>query len=112
MVDYADANPPYGTPWSSAGLPRRRKKLRPVEKPVRTHEHGQKRRAARRMRDVDVAARPPHEIARAAAPLGVFQKTFEHKGLFERGVLVQRHDGAGRHLEQDGGAPLVVAIED
>jgi hypothetical protein len=63
------------------------------------------RRAMGSVCDVDVAARPPHEVTRATAALGVFQRSFQHEGLFQRRVLVQRHDRAGRHLEQDGRAP-------
>ena len=70
-----------------------------------------KRTGSIRIRGTEAINLPPHKIARATAPLGVFQKTFEHKSLFERGVLVQRHDGARRHFEQDGGASLVVGIE-
>jgi len=64
------------------------------------------------MRDMDVAARSPHEVTRSTAAFRVFQRSFEHEGLFERGVLVQWHDRAGRHLEQDGRAPFVVLVQD
>jgi hypothetical protein len=50
------------------GIPRR-KKLRPVEKPVRPIEDRNEGRSVRRMRDMDVAARPPHEVACTAAPI-------------------------------------------
>ena len=46
----------------------RSEKLRAIEKPVRAIEHGEERRAVGRMRDMDVAARPPHEVTRASAP--------------------------------------------
>ena len=48
-----------------------RKKLRAVEKPIRPVEDRQERRAVGRVGDVDVAARPPHEIAGTAFALGV-----------------------------------------
>ena len=47
---------------------------------------------------MDVAARPPHEVTRATAALRIFQRSFKHEGLFERRVLVQRHDRAGRAI--------------
>src|SRR5947209_19646242 len=87
-------------------------KFRSIEKAVRAIEHGDERRAVGSMRDMDVAARSPHEVARATAPFRVFQRSFEHEGLFERRVLVQRHDRAGRHPEQDGRAPFVVLVQD
>jgi hypothetical protein len=37
---------------------------------------------------MDVAARSPHEVTRANAAFRVVQRSFEHEGLFERGVLV------------------------
>src|SRR5205085_95768 len=83
----------------SAALPaifNRSEKFRSVEKAVRAIEHRDERRAVGSMRDMDVAARSPHEVARATAPFSVFQRSFEHEGLFERRVLVQRHDRAGR----------------
>src|ERR1700730_3464457 len=54
-------------------------KLRPVEKPVRPFEHRDERRAVGRMRDMDVAARSPHEVTRAATAFRVLQRSFEHK---------------------------------
>src|SRR5580693_756460 len=65
-------------------------KLRPVEKAVRAVEYREKHRALGRMGDVDVAARPPHEVAGTAHPFGVFQRSLQHVGLFQRRVLVQR----------------------
>jgi hypothetical protein len=47
-----------------------------------------------------VSGRPPHELAGAAHALMIFQRAFEHIGLLQRGVLVQRHDGARIELEQ------------
>src|SRR6266849_7957116 len=83
-----------------------------VEKAVRTVEYGDERRSIGSMRDMDVAARSPHEVTRSTAAFRVFQRSFEHEGLFECGVLVQWHDRAGRHLEQDGRAPFVVLVQD
>src|ERR1044072_2168028 len=76
-------------------------KLRSIEKAVRAVEYGEEHRTVRSMRDMDIAARPPHEVTRTTAALRIFQRTFEHEGLLERRVLMQRHDRAGRHLEQD-----------
>jgi hypothetical protein len=49
------------------------------------------RRSVGRMRNMDVAARSPHEVTRANAALRIFQRSFKHEGLFERRVLVQWH---------------------
>ena len=87
-------------------------KLRTIEKAVRTVEYGDEHRSVGSMRDMDVAARSPHEVTRSNAALRIFQRSFEHEGLFERRVLVQWHDRAGRHLEQDGRASLVVFVQD
>ena len=59
-------------------------KFRSIEKAVRAIEHGKEHRAVGSARDMDVAARPPDEVTRATAPFGVFQRSFEHEGLFER----------------------------
>ena len=61
---------------------------------------------------MDVATRPPHEVTGSSAAFRIFQRSFEHESLFERRVLVQRHDCAGRHLEQDGRASFVVLVQD
>src|SRR5216683_4974629 len=63
-------------------------KFRSIEKAVRTVEYGDENGSVRSMRDMDVAARPPHEVTCCNAALGVFQRSFEHEGLFERRVLV------------------------
>jgi hypothetical protein len=88
------------------------KKLRSIEKTVRTVEYRDERRSVGSMRDMDVAARSPHEVTCANAAFRIFQRSFEHEGLFERGVLVQWHDRAGRHPEQDGRASFVVLVQD
>jgi hypothetical protein len=41
----------------------------------------------------------------------ILERALEHVGLFERGVLVQRHDGARLELEQGGGDAAGVGIE-
>jgi hypothetical protein len=41
-------------------------KLRTIEKAVRAVEYGDERRSVGTMRDMDVAARPPHEITRSS----------------------------------------------
>src|SRR6202171_6807284 len=89
-----------------------REKFGPIEKAVRAIEYGDERRSVGSMRDMDVAARSPHEVTRSTTAFRVFQRSFEHEGLFECGVLVQWHDRAGRHLEQDGRAPFVVLVQD
>jgi hypothetical protein len=38
------------------------------------------------MRDMDVAARSPHEVTRANAAFRVFQRSFEHEGLCSSAV--------------------------
>src|SRR5580704_18100010 len=88
------------------------KKLRAVEKAVRTVEYGEEHRSVGRMRDMDVAARSPHEVTRANAAFRIFQRSLQHEGLFECGVLVQWHDRARRHPEQDGRASFVVLVQD
>jgi hypothetical protein len=86
-------------------------KIRTIEKAVRTVEYGdERRRSVGSMRDTDVAARPLHEVTRSNAPFRIFQRSFEHEGLFERHVLVQWCSRAGRHLEQDGRASLAVFV--
>src|ERR1700687_2418583 len=89
-----------------------REKFSPIEKAVRAVEYGDERRSIGSMRDMDVAARSPHEVTRSTTAFRVFQRSFEHEGLFERCVLVQWHDRAGRHLEQYGRAPFVVLVQD
>ncbi len=41
----------------------------------------------------------------------IFERAFDHVGLLQRGVLVQRHHGAGLELEQRGGDAVAVGIE-
>src|SRR5258708_9483860 len=101
-------NPSYELPAFFRGS----EKFGSIEKAVRTVEYRDERRAVGSMRDMDVAAGSPYEVTRSTAPLRVFQRPFEHESLFECGVLVQWHDRAGRHLEQDGRAPFVVLVQD
>src|ERR1043165_109165 len=58
-----------------------------------------------------VAPRPPAELARPADAFVILERALEHIGLLQRGVLVQRHNGAGRELEQRRGDAAVVRIE-
>jgi hypothetical protein len=58
-----------------------------------------------------IAGRPPDELARAAYALVILDRAFEHIGLLQRGVLVQRHDRSGREPEQRRGDAAVVGIE-
>src|ERR1700733_5647905 len=82
-----------------------------VEEPVRLVENRQENGSIGRVGDMDVSARPPNKVPGGDFTLIVLQRTFQHEGLLEIGMLVQRHDGAGRHLEQDRGSPGVVLIE-
>ena len=82
-----------------------------VGEAVGLQEEAEDDRAVRRHRLVLVAGRPPDELAGAAFALVVLERALDDIGLFERGVLVQRHDGAGRELEQRGRDAVVVGVE-
>src|SRR5262245_57120047 len=67
-----------------------------IGKAVRLEEEPKDHRAVRRYRLVLISARPPAELAGPAHALVVLKRALEHVGLLQRGVLVQRNDGAGR----------------
>src|SRR5262249_24545176 len=85
--------------------------LRAVGKAVGLEEEAENDGTVGRHRLVLVARWPPDELARSADALVVFERALEHECLLERGVLVQRHDGAGIELEQRRGDAAVVGIE-
>src|SRR5579859_7238834 len=70
---------------------------------VRLEEEAEQNCAVRRHRLVPIAGRPPDELARSAFAFVILERAFDHVGLLQCGVLVQRHDGAGRELEQCDG---------
>ena len=45
---------------------------------------------------VPIAGRPPDKLTRSAYALVILGRALEHISLFQRGVLVQQHDGAGQ----------------
>src|SRR5262245_42039339 len=87
-------------------------KLFPIGEAVGFQEEAEHDGAVGRHRLVLVAGRAPYELARSAHALVVLERALEHVGLLQRGVLVQRHDGAGREAEQRRGDAAVVGIQD
>src|SRR5262245_30565753 len=88
---------------TSLGPVRRPLLLRPVlgEEPLAAgkavwlEEEAEDDGAVGRHRLVPVAGGPPDELTRSAHALVILERALEHERLLERGVLVQRHDGAG-----------------
>src|SRR5580704_9668132 len=82
-----------------------------IGKTIRLEEEAEQHGAVGRHRLVLIAGRPPDELARPAFAFVIFERALDHVGLLQRSVLVQRHDGAGRELEQRGGDAVAVGIE-
>ena len=55
-----------------------------------------------------IASRSPDELTRFALSLVILERAFDDISLLERGVLVQRHDGARIELEQGSSDAAVV----
>src|SRR5690242_6378888 len=72
-----------------------REELLPVGKSVGLEEEAEQHGAVRRDGFVLVAGWPPDDLARSGDALVVLERAFEHVGLLERGMLVQRHDRTG-----------------
>jgi hypothetical protein len=65
----------------------------------------------RRVRDVDVAAGAPNEVSRRHLAFVIGQRSLKHEGLFQVGVLVERHHGARSHPEKDRRTALIVLVQ-
>src|SRR6266852_5548312 len=94
-----------GWRWRRRARTERSVPRRLVEKDVGPQEHREDERALRRMRDMPVAARPPHIIAGARLALVVDDAAFEHVGLLDLDMLVQRQVGPGLPAEECGKQP-------
>ena len=92
-------------------LPFLGEELLAVRKPVRLEEEAEDQRTLGGHGLVLVAGWAPAELAGAAHTLVVLERAFQHIGLLQRGVLVERHDGARRQLEQRGGSAVIVGIK-
>jgi hypothetical protein len=77
-----------------------REELLAIRKAVGLEEEADDNGAVGRHRLVLVAGRPPDKLTRSAYALVIFDRALEHISLFQRGVLVQRHDRARGQLEQ------------
>ena len=89
-------------------LSRRGEESFAVGETVWLEKKAEQQSAVRRDCFVLIAGGPPDELARTAFALVVLKRALDHIGLFQRGVLMQRHDGAGIELEQSGRDAAVV----
>src|SRR5690606_13199151 len=55
---------------------------------------------------------PPNEISFGACAFIVLERTGKNIGLLECRMLMQGHYGTWFHLEEDGGAALIVLVKD
>src|SRR6516164_9697714 len=93
-------------------LPRLSEKLFAIGKAIGLEKEAEQHRAVGRNRLVLIAGRAPHELTGPAFAFMVLQRSFDHIGLFECGVLMEWHDGARFELEQGRGDAGAVRIED
>src|SRR6266545_1893103 len=77
--------------------------LLPVGEAVGLEEEAEDEGAVGRHRLMLIAGGPPDELTRPADAFVILDRALEHERLLQRGVLVQRHDGARIELEQGGG---------
>ena len=66
-----------------------------VGKTVGFEEKAEQHRAIRRYGLVLITGGAPDELARSAFALVILKRSFDHVGLFECGVFVQRDHGTG-----------------
>src|SRR5215471_9879694 len=88
-----------------------REKLLAVGKAVRLEEEAENDGPVGRHRFVLVAGWTPNKLTRSAYPFVILKGAFEHEGLLQRGVLMERYDGARIKLEQSCRDATVVGIE-
>src|SRR6516165_8656799 len=79
-----------------------------VSETIGLEEEAEQHRAVGRDCLVLIAGGPPDELTRPTFALVILKRALDHVSLFERGVLVQRHDGARFELEQSRGDAGIV----
>ena len=77
-----------------SALSRLREKSLAVGETIGLEKEAEQHGAIRRDRLMLIAGGAPDELAWPAFALVVLERALDHVGLFQRGVLVQRHDGA------------------
>src|SRR4029077_16982366 len=94
-----------------SALARRGEEFFAVSETVGLEKEAEQHGAVGRNRFMLIAGWAPDELTRPAFALVILERALDHIGLFQRGVLVQRHDGARLELEQSGGDAAAVGIE-